>query len=169
MDAETFDPQLGEPTGIAGVLLYRRRSIMDDRGMVRHFMKATDAAFTRFGEVYFSTCNPMVVKAWHLHTRMTLNYVAVTGPVLLGLVDGRADSPTHGVSRAVILEDQGPFYRLITIPPGVWNGFRATLKTQHRVVIANFASEPHDPDEIERVHPDDFGFPFNWGPYWKAG
>jgi dTDP-4-dehydrorhamnose 3,5-epimerase len=169
MDAENFDPQVARHTAIDGVLVYHRAAFLDTRGMVRHFMKASDAAFDQFGEVYFSTVNPMMVKAWHLHTAMTLNYVVVIGPVMVGLVDGRPDSQTYGRSERIMLYDQGPEYQLLTIPPGVWNGFRSPVGSDKHAMIANFASLEHDSDEIERVHPDDFKFPFHWGPYWMAG
>jgi len=39
-----------------------------------HMLRADDPGFTSFGEIYFSRVYPGVVKGWHIHDRMTLNY-----------------------------------------------------------------------------------------------
>lgn len=158
---------------IHGVRITKRRDIRDARGRVRKFMTESDPIFRSelgmFGEVYFSSCNAGVVKAWHLHKKMTLNYVAVKGRVIVGLVDDRENSPTRGEIMTVPLEDRGSMYRMLTIPPFVWNGFRGHWSSMDEVIVANFTDYEHDPDEIERKHPDDFPFNFDWGRYWLAG
>ena len=59
---------------IEGVILTPLKQIFDERGKVMHMLRCDDEAFNQFGEVYFSCTHPGVVKAWHLHKRMTLNY-----------------------------------------------------------------------------------------------
>ena len=39
---------------IDGVEIIPLRTILDERGMVRHMMKSTDPHFHGFGEIYFS-------------------------------------------------------------------------------------------------------------------
>lgn len=125
--------------------------------------------YCEIGEVYFSRVNPDVVKGWHRHRIMTLHYVCVAGRVMVGLYDDREDSPTRGNIMKIELADQGVHYRMITIPPSVWNGFRALDGDVRGATICNFASHYHDPEEIERIHPDEAGFPFDWGAYRLAG
>src|SRR5258705_12121901 len=87
--------------------------------MIMHMLRADDPHFEKFGEIYFSMVYPAVVKGWHLHRRMTLNYAVVVGTVKLALYDQRGDSAT----RAAVMElfmGQGN-YALVTIPPDVWN------------------------------------------------
>ena len=55
--------------------------IPDERGAVLHMLREDDPAFERFGEIYFSLVYPGVVKGWHLHKRMTLNYAVPIGMV----------------------------------------------------------------------------------------
>ncbi len=145
--------------------------IEDERGSVRHMLRRDDTlCFDGFGEIYFSTVKAGAVKAWHLHKKMTLNYACVRGEVIVGLVDLREDSSTFGEKRWIYLADSGQNYRLLTIPPGVWNGFRVSENSQFdEAWIANLASIAHDPDEIIRVLPREFPVVFNWGPFEVAG
>ena len=64
---------------IEGVEIIPLKRIQDERGMVMHMLKRTDPHFVEFGEIYFSVIHPGVIKAWHLHSRMTINYAVVVG------------------------------------------------------------------------------------------
>ena len=81
---------------IDGVTVVPLRQIVDERGKVMHMLRADDPAFERFGEIYFTTVRHGAIKAWHLHTRMTLNYACISGLVKLVLYDDRPGSPTRG-------------------------------------------------------------------------
>src|ERR1700731_3037206 len=83
---------------IEGVNVVPLRRIPDERGTVMHMLKRTDPHFTESGEIYFSTIYPGVVKGWHLHHRMALNYACVYGRIKMVLYDDRAGSPTRGKS-----------------------------------------------------------------------
>ena len=63
-----------------------------------------------------------VVKGWHRHREMTLNYACIDGRIKLVLYDEREASPTRGTLMERFL---GPDdYSLVVIPPGVWSGFK---------------------------------------------
>ena len=51
--------------------------------------------------------------------------------------------------------------KLVTIPPGVWNGFKG-LGTQP-ALVANCATEPHSREEIAYRPFDDPYFVYDWG------
>lgn len=143
---------------IDGVHVSDRKQIVDERGKIMHMLRVDDPEFTGFGEVYFSWINPGVVKAWHLHSRMTLNYVCPHGQIKLVLYDGREASPTHGEVMELFL---GPdSYRLVQVPPGVWNGFKGLAA--HPSMVCNCATLPHDPDEITRLDPSSSDVPYDW-------
>ncbi len=57
------------------------RLFPDERGAVLHMLRASDAPFERFGEIYFSTIRQGVVKAWHLHRTKTINLAVPIGAV----------------------------------------------------------------------------------------
>ena len=144
---------------IKDVKITSRSIIPDDRGKVLHIMKSTDNLFTTFGEVYCSTVYPGVVKGWHLHTRMTLNYIVLKGNIKFVLYDDRPDSETfQQIQEIIIGENQ---YVMVTVPPNIWNGFKG-LGTEEAFVI-NFTDIPHDPDEIIRMDPHQNKiFKYNW-------
>ena len=59
-------------------------------------LREDSPVFERFGEIYFSTVYPGVVKGWHVHKRMTLNYAVPVGMIKLVCYDDREDSPDQG-------------------------------------------------------------------------
>lgn len=143
---------------IDGVRIQPLRRIPDERGTIMHMLRRDDPWFEQFGEIYFSTVYPGVVKGWHVHSRMTLNYAVVAGTIKLGLYDERAASPTVGEAQEIYLGRDN--YALVTVPPGVWNGFKGV--GVEPAIVANCATEPHDPLEISRRDPFDPAIPFDW-------
>ena len=134
------------------------RRIPDERGAVFHMLREDSPAFERFGEIYFSTVYPGVVKGWHIHKRMTLNYAVPVGMIKLVCHDDREGSPTNGAIQEIHIGELN--YSLVTIPPMVWNGFKGEGVVPS--LIANCATVPHDPDEIDRLDPFDNHIPYEW-------
>ena len=143
---------------IDGVKIVPLRQIVDERGKIMHMMKATDPHFVGFGEIYFSCCWPGVVKAWHIHTTMTVSNAVLSGRAKLVLYDLREGSPTKGELQEIFLGEDN--YVLTQIPPGIANGYKAF--GDKMVILANCASEPHDPHEMLRLHPFENDIPYNW-------
>jgi len=144
---------------IAGVVVKPLTRIPDERGCIMHMLRADDPEFERFGEIYFSTVYPGVVKGWHRHREMILNYAVVRGSIKLVLYDDREGSASHGGVQEIFLGDEN--YCLVKIPPLVWNGFRGL--GMRVAIVANCASLPHRADEIERLDPLTDGIPYDWG------
>jgi dTDP-4-dehydrorhamnose 3,5-epimerase len=132
--------------------------IPDERGAVLHMLREDDPAFERFGEIYFSLVYPGVVKGWHLHKRMTLNYAVPIGMVKLVCYDDRDGSPSRGEVQELHIGELN--YALVTIPPLVWNGFKG--EGSEPALVANCATIAHDPDEIERADPFENEIPYDW-------
>jgi dTDP-4-dehydrorhamnose 3,5-epimerase len=144
---------------IDGVRILPRTRIPDERGTVMHMVKATDPEFLGFGEIYFSTVYPGVVKGWHRHAAMTLNYLCVHGRIKLVLYDDRDGSPTRGEIMECFL---GPDdFSLVQIPPGVWNGFKGM--GSEAAIVANCSTHPHDPSRSTRLDPFVNDIPYDWG------
>ena len=143
---------------IYGVIIKSLIKIPDERGCIYHMLRNDDAIFERFGEIYFSLVYPGVVKGWHLHKKMTLNYAVVTGMVKLVLFDDRKNSFTKGNLMEIFTGDEN--YLLIKIPTGIWNGFKGIgIKP---AIVANCATLPHDPGEIVRLDPFSKQIPYDW-------
>jgi dTDP-4-dehydrorhamnose 3,5-epimerase len=143
---------------IDGVEIVPLKRIQDERGMVMHMLKETDPHFSRFGEIYFSVIFPGVIKAWHLHSRMTINYAVVVGNIKLVVFDQRPNSKTKGQLQEIYVGQVN--YQLVTVPPGVVNGFTAV--GGEKAVVANCADIPHDPGEITRIDPFTPTIPYDW-------
>ncbi|MDP2947269.1 MAG: dTDP-4-dehydrorhamnose 3,5-epimerase family protein [Nanoarchaeota archaeon] len=134
---------------IEGVIIKPLKKIPDERGIILHMLAENDEQFVHFGEIYFSQVYPGVVKGWHLHQKMILNYAVPLGMIKLVLCDLRKGSKTNGeIMELFIGEDN---YCLVTIPTEVWNGFKGIgTKT---ALLANCSTMAHDPDEILRMDP----------------
>ncbi len=143
---------------INGVKITQLKQLLDERGKVMHMLRADSDGFTGFGEIYFSCVYPGAVKAWHLHKRMTLNYAVPHGNIKFVLYDDRENSPTRGELQEIFLGPDN--YCLVTVPPRVWNGFKGIGPTM--AIVANCASIPHDPAEIDRLDPFSPDIPYSW-------
>jgi dTDP-4-dehydrorhamnose 3,5-epimerase len=130
------------------VLVVPLKRIADERGTVLHMLKRTDPHFIEFGEIYFSTIYPGVVKGWHKHAEMTLNYACIHGRIKLVLFDDRDGSPTKGEVMEVFLGPDN--HSLVQIPPG------------EAAIVANCCTHPHDPSRSIRLDPFDNDIPYDW-------
>src|SRR3989339_655906 len=99
---------------INGVKIKPLNKTTDERGSIMHMLRRDDQDFKKFGEIYFSLVYPGVVKGWHLHTKMTLNYAVIQGMIKLVLFDDRKGSSTRGEIMEIFTGEDN--YALITIP-----------------------------------------------------
>lgn len=143
---------------IAGVDIFPLLRIQDERGFVMRMLRADDPHFREFGEIYFSVIYPGIIKGWHLHSRMVINYAVVQGNIKLVLYDQRESSPTYRRLQEIFFGQIN--YQLVRVPPGVVNGFTAVGGEQ--AIVANCSSIPHDPAEITRIDPFTSSIPYDW-------
>ncbi|MFQ3589941.1 MAG: dTDP-4-dehydrorhamnose 3,5-epimerase [Chloracidobacterium sp.] len=130
----------------------------DERGKIMHMLRVDAPHFEQFGEIYFSCVYPGAIKAWHIHKAMTLNYAVIVGRIKLVLYDDREGSPTRHALMELFVGDGN--YALVTVPPLVWNGFKGV--GTETAIVANCATLPHDPEEIERMDPFTDRIPYRW-------
>ena len=143
---------------IEGIKVTALNQIEDERGKVMHMLRNDSKIFTKFGEIYFSTVHPNKIKGWHLHSKMTLNYAVVLGEIKLVLYDARSNSKTKGQIQEFFLSQKN--YKLISVPPGIWNGFMGIGNTT--AIVANCADLPYDDTEIKRKSAYDKDIPYDW-------
>lgn len=136
------------------------KRIADERGAVLLMLRSTDPHFQGFGEIYFSTVYPGVVKAWKNHRRLTANYACVHGRIKVVLYDDRIESATAGGLMEVVI---GPDeHALVIIPPDIWHGFQGIGEAVS--ILANCATEPSSADELDRRDPTSVEIPYQWSP-----
>lgn len=143
---------------ITGVTLHPLAQFPDERGKVMHMLRRDDPWFEEFGEIYFSVVYPSVIKGWHLHLKMTLNYACISGIIKLVLYDDRENSLTRGEFQEIFIGDDN--YCLVHVPPNIWNGFKG-IGIQS-ALVANCSDIPHDPNEIIRLDPFDSKILYDW-------
>ena len=148
---------------IEGIRVYPLKQIHDERGKVMHMMRNDSPMFEKFGEIYFSITYPDVVKAWHLHKKMTLNYAVISGALKFVFYDDRKSSPTFGEIDEIFISPDN--YSLITVPPNIWNGFKAV--GPEISILANCSTIPHDREEIIRKPFNDNNIPYKWDIVYK--
>jgi dTDP-4-dehydrorhamnose 3,5-epimerase len=134
------------------------RKIPDERGCIFHMLRVDDAHFSKFGEIYFSLAYPGVIKGWHLHTKQTQNYAVIKGMIKLVLFDSRESSPTRGQIHELFIGDQN--YKLVTIPPGIVNGYKC-IGTDD-CIVANCSDMPYADGEMLRYDPLGDKIPYEW-------
>ncbi len=143
---------------IDGVKTIPLKKICDERGMIMHMLKNTDPHFEQFGEIYFSTAYPGVIKGWHEHTKQVQFYAVIKGMIKLVLYDNRPKSPTYKELMELHIGDEN--YQLVRIPTGVINGYKNIgIDT---VILANCSTLPHEPDEMLRYDPHGDKVPYEW-------
>lgn len=143
---------------IEGVLITPLKKICDERGTIMHMLKCTDPHFERFGEIYFSTAYPGVIKGWHEHTKQVQFYAVIRGMIKLVLYDNRPSSPTYKELMEIFIGEYN--YQLVRIPAGIINGYK-TIGTE-TAIVANCATLPHQPDEMLRYEPHGDKVPYEW-------
>jgi len=134
--------------------------IPDERGELCEILRSDDPLFERFGQAYYTTARPGVVKAWHCHRKQTDHMVSLAAPALIVLFDARGDSLTRGEITEIVAGRSNP--TLVRIPPGVYHGFTPTGGEE--ILVLNIPTEPYDreqPDE-QRLDPFDNDIDFDW-------
>jgi len=145
---------------IDGVSVKRLRIIPDERGRLMEILRADDPEFTTFGQVYMTTVEPGVVKAWHYHKKQDDCMTVVSGTAKIVLYDARADSPTRGEVNEFFAGEHNPM--LVRIPHEVYHGMKGVGGRE--AVIINTVTEPYNweaPDEF-RLDPHDNDIPYDW-------
>ena len=142
---------------IDGVILTPLPTIYSKGGDVFHAMKINDPGYVSFGEVYFSSINPGLIKPWKRHRKMTLNLVVIKGLVRFIIHDDRPLSLTMGVTEEYCIGLPDSYSRL-TIAPGLWVSFQGM--SAETSLLLNVADIAHDPAEVDRGQHDDF--PYDW-------
>ena len=141
--------------GIDGVSVVRLTRFSDDGGSMTELARLDERAFTQaFGafpvkQINFSTLEPGVIKAFHVHKRQyDVWYVPPEDRILLVLVDVREDAATRRRALKVMLGGGGS--TLVKIPPGVAHGCKNVgAATAHLIYLTSehFSPEPSTTDE----------------------
>ena len=134
--------------------------IPDERGRLGEILRSDSDLFKKFGQVYFTSAYPGVVKAWHYHKIQTDYFFCVKGMTKLVLYDSRENSSTKGLINEFFIGEHNPL--LVVIPPMVYHGFK-TISAEEALMI-NVPTEIYNyknPDEY-RLDPHSHKIPYDW-------
>jgi dTDP-4-dehydrorhamnose 3,5-epimerase len=150
---------------IPGVVVSKCINHVDDRGVLCEILTNEDSFFTNFGQVYMVTNhNQYTVRGFHKHNRLTDWFFIAKGTAQFVLVDDRRGEEEN-IYRAkeIVIGEKNP--SVITVPPGVFHGWRNLVQD---TILVSTASERYNknlPDE-ERVEWNYFGSDI-WITKWK--
>ena len=145
---------------IEGVVTKQIKVNIDERGRLAEILRSDSEIFRKFGQVYYTTAHPGVVKAWHYHKIQTDHFFCLKGTARLALYDSREDSTTKGLINEFVVGEDSPL--LVVIPNLVYHGFKTISKDES--IMINIPTEPYDhdnPDEY-RLDPYDNDIPYDW-------
>lgn len=145
---------------IDGVMVRHAKVLPDERGRLGEIMRADDPWFEKFGQVYFTTTYPCVVKAWHFHKNQTDHIFVVKGALKIALYDERKESPTYGTVNEIYLSEHCP--GLLRVPAGIYHGWMCV--SPEEAYIVNIPTETYDysnPDE-HRADAHNSHIPYDW-------
>ncbi len=145
---------------IDSVAVKQLKVIPDERGRLMEILRADDAIFAGFGQVYLTTTYPRVVKAWHYHKNQDDYIACVKGMIKLVLYDAREGSSTQGEINVFYMGDYNP--QLVRVPRMVYHGWKCI--SEDEALIINAPTMPYnyaDPDEF-RVDPHANDIPYAW-------
>ena len=133
---------------ISGLTLTDLKQIVDERGGVFHYLKASSPSYKGFGEAYYSKINQNIIKGWKLHHIVHQNFCVPFGAVKLVVFDDRPGSATQGLFDEIILDDSAS-YRMLSMPPGLWYSFKCI--SSGFALMANIIDHQHTPNESENL------------------
>ena len=114
-------------------------------GDVLHAMKREEQGYSGFGEVYFSTVEPTVIKAWKRHREMIMNLVVPIGEIRFVIVDDRDKARSSQTYFEITLSRKN--YNVLLYPRCLGRFSRHGNSTS---MLLNIASIPHDPNESDQ-------------------
>ena len=79
---------------------------------------------------------------------------------LPGVIAAMTPIPVIGVPIKASLDGLDSLLAIVQMPPGIANGYKAY--GDKMVILANCATEPHDPNEIIRLDPFTDKIPYSW-------
>ena len=131
-----------DKVNIDDIEVNRLLRINTEAGDVLHVLKSSDSGFKNFGESYFSWIHGNSIKAWKRHKKMTMNLVVPIGNVRFVFYSSEENK--------FRIEDIGESrYNRITVPPGIWFGFKGL--TYPASLVLNTSDILHDPNEVDRL------------------
>ena len=133
------------------ITVEKLKEIPTTGGKVQHAFKKSEKIISTVGEVYFSSIEKNIIRAWKFHTKMTLNLIVPLGMVkFVFYLEKKKEFSEYSIG-----EEN---YVRLTVPPKIWFGFQG-LKKKHNLIM-NLTDLEHDSKEIKRKSLEEINY--NW-------
>lgn len=143
------------------VIIERLDLHVDDRGRLAEILRCDDKKYEGFGQVYFTTTLPNVVKGWHFHKKQQDCICCVCGAIKLVV----AEVCNHVLMHKEFILSEHNLSRVV-VPCGLWHGWRCI--SEKEAIIINVVDRAYDPKNPDEVKSDPHGkiqgtcFAYDW-------
>jgi dTDP-4-dehydrorhamnose 3,5-epimerase len=143
-----------------GVKVISLKTITNEKGALLEVQRNDDIDYPGFGQIYITTTNPGVIKAWYRHHKQIDQIGLIKGEVLLVLYDTRENSPSCNQVKELHMSEKNPL--LIQIPQGIWHGFK--IISNHPALLLHMNTIPYNFENTDedRLLPEDKTIPYQW-------
>lgn len=140
-----------------GLSIVPVKRVSHPQGDLLKLISKDTGGFRGFGELYTSEVSPFAIKAWRRHVTYTNNLSVIRGDLTLALIEFETEKMDGPRSKVLELRAASPL--LITIPPGLWYGFKAGADG---ATIMNLIDGTYLEEEVQRAVHDAKEFNFDW-------
>ena len=128
-----------ETSSIKFLKINSSKRINNSKGDLIKFINKKSKTYSGFGEIYFTFINYNKIKAWKLHTKMTMQLIVPIGKVKFVFFDEKFNK-----YKEVILSEKN--VKVLTVPPNILFGFKGIKKGKS--LLANLSNIVYDDKEV---------------------
>ena len=127
-------------------IVSEKLNIIDkESGSIFPILKSSSKFFSDFGEVYISSINPEVIRAWKRHKNLEQYFVVPKGMVkFVFLVDSAKNKNQF---KEIIIGEEN--YSFIKVPKNIWYGF-SNISSELSYIV-NIINLPHSEGNSELI------------------
>tara|TARA_B100000073_G_C23731277_1_gene570870 strand:- start:2001 stop:2414 length:414 start_codon:yes stop_codon:yes gene_type:complete len=116
-------------------------------GSIKKIINRLDNEYKGFGEIYISSVEKGIIKAWKYHKEMTLNLIVISGAIKFVFFNGKEfrEIKTNSCS-----------LKRIIVPPKVWYGFKGEYSSDSNILsLTNLIFKE---EELERRNVEEISY-----------
>jgi dTDP-4-dehydrorhamnose 3,5-epimerase len=130
---------------LSDILISETTTIPNELGNIIKIIQAGQEQKNQVSEVYCSWLRSNRTKAWKKQEIQTMNLFVIIGTIRFVFID---------CNEKVMKIDINAGSKLLTIPPGIWYGFKCISDADS--LILNITDLLHNPDQVSRLPLDYF-------------
>ena len=125
--------------------------INQSKGNLFKGLSINDNNYFGFGEIYFTSIYPNLIKGWKKHLKMTSNIIVLKGNVKFVIIE---ELKENNKFNKVVLNEKNR--QILTIFPNNWFAFQGLGDEES--LVTNISNIPHSDNEVINKKIDEFKF-----------